>query len=168
VTIEIPLNGGHVALVDDEMARFFAGVTWRAEARGPILYAVRTVPVGSPVSRYMHKRLTGWARTDHINGNGLDNRRANLRPADHSRNAQNGRAHRDGQSGFKGVSFDRRHGRWFGQIRANGEHFHLGTFGDPADAAKAYDAAAREAFGEFAALNFPLPGERSAINQVAS
>lgn len=89
---------------------------------------------------------------DHIDGDGLNCRRSNLRLTDAVGNARNRRAS-DGR--YKGVTFHRQTGRWTAQIRVAGIKKHLGLFGKPEDAAKAYDVAALEAFGEFACINFP-------------
>lgn len=110
----------------------------------------------------MHMMLTGYARTDHRNGDGLDNRRANLRAATDQDNLRNMRKHR-GSSRFKGVCWHCNDRCWNVKIRLGGRAVNLGAFADEVAAALAYDAAAREYFGEFAALNFPLPGERSAL-----
>jgi hypothetical protein len=91
---------------------------------------------------------------DHINGSGLDNRRANLRLATASQNAANSR-HRKSRSGFKGVAFAKDKRRWRASIVANGCRKHLGYFTNPRDAALAYDHAAQKYHKQFAALNFP-------------
>jgi len=108
----------------------------------------------------MHTFLTGWPMVDHRNGNGLDNRRANLRPATKSQNGANRLIAASNKSGFKGV--DLKKGRWRAQIKVVGSKIHLGYFDLAEEAARAYDMAAIEAFGEFATLNFPSPGQRSA------
>lgn len=167
MTVEIQLTRGSVALVDDADAHLVLPFTWRAESRGEVLYAVHSVPVGSPVSRYMHKLITGFDRTDHANGNGLDNRRTNLRRANHAQNAGNSTAHRDGASRFKGVTWHAQRRRWTARIASGGRYLYLGLFDDDAAAARAYDERARELFGEFAAVNFPRPGERSALRGAA-
>lgn len=100
---------------------------------------------------------------DHINGNTLDNRRSNLRVCTPSQNRQNQRRRDDTISGFKGVALCRVTGRWKAQIKVDGRSFHLGMFKQARDAARAYDEAARERFGEFARLNFP--DERDASKQ---
>jgi hypothetical protein len=91
---------------------------------------------------------------DHINGDGLDNRRANLRVCTHSENAKNKRKQRNNISGFKGVSFNKKMNRWKGQLEINGKSIYLGFYTDPIDAAKAYDEAARKYYGNFANVNF--------------
>lgn len=85
---------------------------------------------------------------DHVDGNGLNCQRGNLRPATSAQNKQNQGRHRDNATGIKGVS--RRRGKWRAQITANGKRQHLGDFETPQEAAVAYQKAAKEAFGEFA------------------
>lgn len=106
---------------------------------------------------YMHTLITGWPRVDHRNGNGLDNTRKNLREATKAQNGQN-RGPAAGHSAFKGVGWDRRTGRWYAQIKANGTRYWLGRFTDELAAAHAYDIAAQKLHGAFAWLNFPEVG----------
>lgn len=93
---------------------------------------------------------------DHINGNPWDNRRENLRLCSQSDNRANSRVRKGHKTGFKGVSIN---GTRF-QATFKGEY--LGTFDSASEAAAAYDEAARQEFGEFAAVNFPINGEQSA------
>lgn len=103
---------------------------------------------------YMHRLLMApepGLQVDHVNGDTFDNRRANLRVVSRKQNQQNTRPIRMRTGGFKGVSFDRRTGRWIAKCirRWGGRH-------DTAEAAaRVYDRLAKEEFGEFAALNFP-------------
>lgn len=90
---------------------------------------------------------------DHRNGNGLDNRRANLRVTTHALNCANSRKRTTNTSGFKGVSFDRRRGNWRAYIVKDYKQRGLGRFSTPEAAAAAYDAAAVALFGEFARTN---------------
>lgn len=99
---------------------------------------------------------------DHKNGDWLDNRRDNLRSATKAQNGQNRRLASNNSTGFKGVSLRRDRGTYLASIRSNGALRKLGTFATAEEAARAYDEAARSEFGEFAALNFPRDGERSA------
>ena len=101
---------------------------------------------------------------DHINGDGRDNRKANLRFADYSQNSQNRRkisleAGKYGDknrysSKYKGVWRDKKSGKWRAQICFRGTKKHLGYYTDEQQAAKAYDKAARKYHREFAKLNF--------------
>ena len=95
---------------------------------------------------------------DHINGDTLDNRRSNLRLVSKRQSTFNTRSRLGSSSRFKGVSFDSRLKRWMTQIQVNGETLYLGRYQSEQDAARAYDAAAREHFGEYAYLNFPEEG----------
>lgn len=112
---------------------------------------------------YMHRRLLpGSERVDHRNGDGLDNRRANLRPATNSQNGYNRKGlNSNNTSGLIGVSWSRQHNRWSSYIYipsesgGNGKKKHLGLFIDPIEAAIARDEAAKKYHGEFVTLNFP-------------
>ena len=100
----------------------------------------------------MHILLMGRPLIDHINHNGLDNRRNNLCYATKAQNAANTRVRSDSKaSQFKGVGWRAHAGKWVARTRKA----HLGYFENEIDAARAYDRAAREEFGEYAYLNFP-------------
>jgi hypothetical protein len=102
----------------------------------------------------MHRLLLSVeSEIDHANGNGLDNRRCNIRPATRSLNLAN-RASPGSRSGFRGVTpANQKNGRWVARIKINGKTHFLGTFDTPEEAARAYDARARLAFGDFARTN---------------
>ena len=92
--------------------------------------------------------------TDHINGNGLDNRRCNLRICTHAENISNQRKYSNTMlSKFKGVSWDKSRNRWIVYIGVHPKRIFLGRFKTEIDAAIAYDNAARKYFGEFACTN---------------
>lgn len=165
MSAEIALTRGHVALVDEEDLLALSPYSWFSITRGRNVYAARRVrrPDGTNSMVLMHRELLpGFATIDHINGCGIDNRRANLRPATAVLNGGNSRRNRNNTSGFKGVCWHRRRNKWMAQIGENRGMRCLGYFNDPASAARAYDEAAREKYGAFAALNFPRPGERAA------
>jgi hypothetical protein len=91
---------------------------------------------------------------DHVNGNGLDCRRLNMREADHPKNMQNRRkTSSETSSSFKGVTW-RSHG-WEASINGRGEWLYLGSFPTEEEAARSYDSAAYYFYGAFALLNFP-------------
>lgn len=93
---------------------------------------------------------------DHINHNGLDNRKANLRPATQTENNRNRRKARRKKFGskYKGICWNKNEKRWTARIMYNRKSKYIGIFDDEIVAAKAYDRAAKKHHGEFAALNF--------------
>jgi hypothetical protein len=164
--IRIPLSQGLEAIVDDADADLVCPFKWSAFVCGRTAYAVRRIKVEKRwTTQRMHVMLTGWRLTDHINGNGADNRRANLRQATTTQNMRNMRKRSVSTSQFKGVQWHKAARKWMATITVAGRSVYLGLHVDEAAAARAYDAAARQHFGQFAAVNFPLPGERSALDQ---
>lgn len=116
----------------------------------------RTVYLHHLIWRLMGKRKR---QLDHKNRNSLDNRRENLRAATYAENSRNHGRQRNNTSGYKGVFRNHKLGKWQAKIhgpRKNGRvnQIHLGVFTLIEDAAKAYDKAAMEIYGEFAATNF--------------
>ena len=162
----VPLYGvkaaGRVALVDDADYDLVMQHRWNVleqerpgnqRKMGP--YATSNLPdYGTTI--LMHKLLTGWPGTDHIDHDGLNNQRYNLRQATGSQQLQNARKRAGASSVFKGVSWDPANGKWLVRICVSGRQRNLGRHASETDAALAYDAAALEAFGEYAYLNFPL------------
>jgi hypothetical protein len=156
---EIRLNEGKVAIIDREDLEMIAKYNWNAQCRRHTCYAYTAI--GRAVVG-MHRYIMGARRgqvVDHINGDGLDNRRSNLRFATASQNRMNSSKSRSQSttSIYKGVYYEKggkRKKRWRGRIDIGGKKTHLGRFLTEAEAAKAYDNAAREHFGEFAKLNF--------------
>ena len=160
MTKSIPLTRGFVALVDDEDYARLVAHKWCAMTNGHTSYAVRARSRrhgGRPGLILMHRIIIGATDeqiVDHENGNGLDNRRANLRFATESQNHWNQRPQVGRSSRFKGVSWHRLHARWRATIWFGGRSHALGYFSVETDAARAYDAAARTHFGAFARTNF--------------
>jgi hypothetical protein len=101
---------------------------------------------------------------DHINSNGFDNTRANMRNITQRQNSYNQSKQVGTISIYKGVNYDKRRHRWYARIRLGRERFFLGYFDTEIEAARAYDYMAVRLFGEFARLNFPeeWPPERRA------
>lgn len=153
---QINLTRGLFAEVDDADFEFLSSMNWHAVNLGHGFYAVRNARVaGKRTLIGMHRMILGFPNTevDHIDGNTLNNQRANLRKASKNQNQHNRVKNSNGSSRFKGVSWDKT-GKWRAQIRIDGIRRHLGTFADEESAAKAYDFKAKEVFGEFAKTNF--------------
>lgn len=148
----IPLTQGKFALVDDEDFAELSKVKW-CFSKG---YAVRSVRLEKRGTILMHREILSAKKgqeCDHINMNGLDNRRANLRVCTRAENARNRPKDRDNTTGFKGVALEKRTGKYVAQIHILGKHYHFGTFKSAKEAALAYNEAAPKYFGEFAQLN---------------
>jgi len=154
---EIQLTKGYVAIVDDDDFAWLSQWKWFFTGRYPARSASKEEETaGRPCHISMHRAIVGASSgriVDHINGDPLDNRRANLRFCSLSQNQHNQRLKRDNTSGFKGVRRDKK--RWMARIQLGPERRYLGSFGSAESAARAYDAAALHHFGEFARLNFP-------------
>ena len=151
---EIELTGGKYALVDDEDYEWLSRWKWRCTSG----YATRSSPrqCGKRPTILMHRLILGLSEgevTDHINHNGLDNRRCNLRRCTSSENAQNSLMPESNSSGYMGVI--RNKGKWVARIRYDGESARLGQFDTAEEAARVYDIAALELHKEFATTNFP-------------
>lgn len=157
---QIPLSRGLVALVDDDdAADVIAAGPWHAVPGGRTIYGRRNrrKAGGGWRSQSLHAFLLGRPWVDHIDGNGLNNTRANLRPATAGQNAANRQTRIDSASGFKGVYANKGRGKpWRAQICVNYQKRHLGLFDTAEEAGHAYDDAATEAHGPYARLNFPM------------
>jgi hypothetical protein len=157
----IPLTQGKFAIVDPEDYDRLAKHKWQASRFPRSDYATRFVTIGYRRQKHiqMHRVIMNVRPgqfIDHINHNGLDNRKTNLRLATRAQNSWNKRKQRGNHSSkFKGVSWFIREKNWQARIQSNGTKFFLGSFKKEIDAAKAYDNAAKKYYGDFASLNFP-------------
>jgi hypothetical protein len=151
---EIPLSRDMVALVDDEDYADLSQFKWHANKDGNRFYVQRTMRRGGKWwAEPMHRRILNAKRgekVDHVNHNGLDCQRENIRICTDSQNQGNRKKNINGSSRFKGVNWHKRYKVW--QARIQGRY--LGCFTDEELAARAYDAAAKKLFGEFALVNF--------------
>lgn len=164
---EISLTQGKVALVDLEDYEWLNQFKWRTKKDVHTFYAVRQEGAYPQKFFYMHREILnppdGYS-SDHINGNGLDNRRRNLRICTASQNQHNQKINEQrGSSKYKGVCWHKAVEKFAAYIKANKKLIHLGYFQSEIEAAKAYDAKATELFGEFAKLNFPNNCQSSTI-----
>jgi HNH endonuclease len=144
------LTRGYVTFVSPQDAHFLKYRAWCAKPARRTFYA--TCGKGARLHRWI---LETNSAVDHRNGNGLDNRRRNLREATNQQNVQNGRAHKDSTSKYRGVSWYAPYKKWRAAIYINGRQKCIGYFNNEQTAAHSYDVWAEAEFGEFAALNFP-------------
>lgn len=172
----IPLNGGWVAWVDEDVYADLSQDLWCVDRRGSCAYATRNrrgarkAALQQGESRYMHRVVMPTAKGREVEHRKhrteirvVDNRRSNLRPATDSQNQGNSRRPDGGSSVFKGVTWDRSRSKWQARIGVDYETRHLGRFVVEAHAALAYDLAAVKHFGAFALTNFPVPGSKNWI-----
>jgi len=161
---KIPLTRGKYAIVDPERYEELAKYKWFASWHRGGIYAVRMVRAkkGSKVRQKvvrMHRVIIGAGEgeiVDHINHYGLDNRIANLRVATPQQNMWNMRKRGcNCSSKYKGVHWLKRRKKWRARITFNGRSILIGDFDTEKEAARAYDAKARELFGDYASLNLP-------------
>ena len=160
--VELSLPGGFVTIIDDADELLVSGFPWRTlKVRGSVTRYVHAW--NGKQHFYMHRLISGAGegeRVDHINRNGLDNRRRNLRIATPSQNGANRIADRrriGTSSPHKGVTWDKNRQKWSAYIHVNGKTRSLGRFATELEAAAAYDRAAVEAWGRFARLNLDEP-----------
>lgn len=150
----IPLTRGRYAIVDAEDFEELSEHKWCLINRGESVYAGRREK-GKFIS--MHREIMKTPEgmvVDHIDGNGLDNRKGNMRNCTKAQNSYNSRP-RGGHSGFVGVMYRKRSGKYEAVVGFKGKKVYAGEFDDPTEAARARDRLARRLQGEFAYLNFP-------------
>jgi len=153
---EIAISKGGRVFVDDDDVERLSAINWLLTTPDGHPYAVGWDKI-SKRHIYMHRFILGAKRgefVDHKNGNGLDNRKENLRICTQSQNNGNSRQ-RVGASGFRGVH-KHVNGLYYARLTIDGKSKSLGCARQASEAARMYDAAARGYFGEFASLNFPL------------
>ena len=144
----IALTQGKSALVDDEDFPVVSQHKWCAhKKKGYIFYAVRR---SGKKFVYLHNQIMGGLRVDHVNGDGLDNRRCNLRFASHPENCRNHRIHSTNTSGQSGISRDKKSGKWRTYIKFKNRLIALFRFDELSDAINRRREAEKNYFGEFA------------------
>jgi len=160
---QIKLTQGYEAIVDDCDYERVSQFKWRAFVNRSryttIVYAVRTVFRNDKrTTEYLHRFLlhltNSKVEVDHINGDGLDNRRCNIRLASSRQNKMNTRKRQcSSTSIYKGVHWSSVKDKWQARIRIDGKKTHLGFFADEEEAARAYNIAALNHHGEYARIN---------------
>jgi hypothetical protein len=154
--VQVDAGAGRVFLIDALDLPRLEGRKWRAY-RGTHTWYVTSNGI------YLHRFLMDapdGVEVDHINGNGLDNRRSvNLRLATHQQNLANQGLSRANTSGYRGVIWLKKEHRWRAQLKCAGKFQAVGSFEDIETAAYAYDLAALKVFGPFARCNLIKPGD---------
>jgi hypothetical protein len=168
--IEIPLPHGAVVLIDPADLAIVSPFRWGLWERKGHRYATTSMRIGDGRRGVgMHRLLllgkVSGQTVDHIDGDGLNNQRSNLRIVSRGQNRSNSIKRREASCDFKGVY---RFGhKWAAQISSRERWpsgpWRIGLFDTGLDAALAYDAVARILFGEYARVNFPRDGEQCAI-----
>jgi hypothetical protein len=155
----VPLSQGYEAIIDAEDANLIGLFNWCAEVKKGRARPVRNLKDRVPGKRamiYMYRQIISAPDekvVDHINGNGLDNRKANLRVATQAENSRNQRIARHNTSGLKGASLHRQTGKWRAQIVVGGKRYSLGLHDTPEIAHAAYAIASAKKHGEFGRLS---------------
>lgn len=155
---EISLTQGKFAIVDDVDYEELKAFKWFVVKSGGTFYASRKeLCKTGRRNLFMHRQILRLENpeviTDHINGDGLDNRKTNIRACSNMENMRNRKVGKNNTSGVKGVYWAKKDNRWRARIKLNGRFISLGHFSDKKEAAKAYDDAAKQYYGEFARLN---------------
>ena len=167
--IESPTHGTFKVLYDAEDEDKINKHNWSVNKDDHRFYVVTSMPhPDGGITRTgrrrqatlkMHRLVADTPKgmvTDHINGDGLDNRKQNLRICTNAENSRNRGKSKTSTSGYKGVYWNKRDKLWYVHIGHNKKLLYLGCFKDKKEAAKAYDRKAIELHGEFAKFNFPI------------
>jgi len=154
MTAKVELSRGYTALVDSDVLPALADYSWHASTKASGTYAQASIKNSDGKYRgvLMHRLIMAADSNqivDHINGDTLDNRRANLRLATPKQNSFNRRA--SSQYGYSGVK--KSGGAWTAMISPDGIDIALGTYQTKQEAAAAYNVAAQAIYGEYARLN---------------
>lgn len=151
---EITLTQGYVALVDDEDYEDLMRVNWYACICSGKVYARHSLPNSKKI--FMHRYLIkceGKEQVDHIDSNGINNQRSNLRKCTHQQNVCNRSKAKTTTSIYLGVHWKKDRNKWRAAIKSNDSLTHLGYYQNQEEAALAYNKAAISIHGEFAKLN---------------
>jgi len=152
----IELTKGKFTMVDDDDFEELNQHKWYANKMGNILYAVRNIETPKRAKIYMHRSIMNTPnglQTDHINGNGLDNRKENLRAVTARQNTQN--KHTNKSSIYAGVNWSKVAQKWHARICIKGSRKHLGYFKTEIDAYNSY-LKALEDIGEVLICNYGI------------
>lgn len=147
-TLGIPLSRKKIALIDKEDLDKIKDFGWCFDGSG---YARSTIKNKSISMHRLIMNISKEYQIDHINHNGLDNRKSNLRICTPSQNAMNAKNRKINEVGYRGVCIDktRTHIKWIARLGINGKRLYLGRHNSPEEAAIAYKSKAKELFGDF-------------------
>jgi hypothetical protein len=130
----IPLSQGQFAIVDDDDFEKINTYKWCIKKTSHNLYAKRVFNMKTiDMHRFIMNPKIGYV-IDHINGDGLDNRKENLRICTHSENMKNIKVRKDNTSGVRGIHWQKKANKWHCQIQYNGKKIYLGLYKDLEDA----------------------------------
>lgn len=155
---ELKISKGYFALVDDEDYEFLSNFKWSANVQRHTVYAKKSAyrkknMLTSNTNEIMLHRMILKPKNgevvDHIDGNGLNNQKVNLRLCKQSENLRNKKHYKNNSSGVKGVYFNKQANKWIAQIGFNKKMIYLGSFINKHEAAQAYKEKSQKLFGEF-------------------
>lgn len=149
----IPLTQGKFAIVDDGDYEWLSQFKWCIHRGRYTFYAKRSANRKILKMHRVIMRTPQGREVDHINHNGLDNRRANLRECSHAENLHNQLHRKTGTSKYRGVYWSKKAGKWRACIGCNNKRMSMGQYDSETEAAMAYNEKAKALFGEFAYLN---------------
>lgn len=156
MTLDLP--NGFKTIIDDDDYGMVRMYKWQCRQSKGLKYVGRGQYIDGKVRQFsLHRQITECPKgmvVDHVNGDGLDNRRENLRICTQLGNNGNQRLKSNNSTGYKGVSLHKMTGRFQASITKDGKATYLGLFDSVIDAAMAYDAAANEYFKDYRRTNF--------------
>jgi hypothetical protein len=136
-------------VLDADDAALVMGYRWSAVVTSHATYADGVLSCDRSVRRYMHRLITAapeWADVDHIDGDGLNNRRSNLKVVSHKENLENRRLESRNTSGYRGVTWSKTRAKWLAVVMHDGEAHHVGAFDDVHEAGRAAHEARERLF----------------------
>jgi len=154
---KIKLTQNQFALVDNKDYKNLNKFKWSVLKQKKIIYASRNIKTieGKHTTTTMHREIMNPPKgmeTDHIDGNGLNNQRKNLRICTHSQNQHNRGKYDCNKSGYKGVCWHKKDKKWRASIKNNGKVIFLGRYNSKVEAYKVYCDACKKYHGEFSKI----------------
>jgi hypothetical protein len=165
--VHISVGEGQTLLIEKRDLWIFESRCWsvRKHRNTHYLYAAQGAK-----KLHLHREILNAPEdleVDHRNGDGLDNRRSNLRLATRIQNSWNRTRSKTNQSGYLGVDYHKKLGYWRARLSVKGKLVHCSYHADALTAAQVRDEAAKNYFGEWARLNFPETAQTEADRQIS-